>query len=232
MLEKPSASNSPYPAYTIGFMRMTSHIKNQNYNPKACLLRLNNSLWRTTKKLKLMQRLTRSQCCLWMLFIRRNRPKLRLKKKKEKPIETTAARKRINLVGAINLSTFFFIKEQFETINGASIIEFLKKIENAYPDAKQIHLFMDRAGYNTCVEVKTHLATSRIRVYFLPPRSPNLNPIERLWKLMHEYVSHNKVYENFQAFRKALFKFFDETMPNITDVVLSRITNNFQIIYP
>lgn len=85
---------------------------------------------------------------------------------------------------------------------------------------------------DTCEEVEKYLKTSRIRVHFLPPRSPNLNlnPIERLWKIMHEYVSHNRVYENFKAFKKALNRFFDVTMENINEELVSRITDIFQVI--
>ena len=56
-----------------------------------------------------------------------------------------------------------------------------------YPHAKKIHLIWDQAGYHICREVQEFLKTSRIKIHYLPPRSPNLNPIERLWKIMHEY---------------------------------------------
>jgi transposase len=66
-------------------------------------------------------------------------------------------------------------------------------------------------------------------VHFLPPRSPNLNAIERLWKIMHEHVSNNKVYEKFKDFKKAVLEFFDRTMPNILELLLDRITDNFHL---
>jgi transposase len=153
-----------------------------------------------------------------------------IKRGKEKRIETTGARKRINLMGALNLSTMKLIRRSFETINGAATVEFLQTVEASYPDAKNIHMILDRAGYHKCVEVEEYLKTSRIRVHFLPPRSPNLNPIERLWKIMHEHVSHNKVYANFKEFKKALNQFFDLTMQNITQELVSRITDAFQLI--
>ena len=149
---------------------------------------------------------------------------------KEKHIETTGARKRVNLMGALNLATMRLIRRSFETINGAATVEFLQAVEASYPDAKNIHMILDQAGYHTCEEVKEYLKMSRIRMHFLPPRSPNLNPIERLWKIMHEYVSHNKVYTNFQAFKKALNQFFDVTMGNINEELVSRITDVFQAI--
>lgn len=155
-----------------------------------------------------------------------------IKRGKDKPIETTGARKRVNLMGVLNLETMAFSYQDFETINSQSAIEFLKKVEAIYPHAKKIHLIWDQAGYHTGKNVKEYLKTSRIVVHYLPPRSPNLNPIERLWKIMHEYVSNNRTYEKFKIFKESLFHFFDETIPNIKEVLISRITDNFQLINP
>lgn len=53
-----------------------------------------------------------------------------------------------------------------------------------------------------------YLETSRIRLHFLPPYSPNLNPIERLWKWMKERVIYNTYYQEFEDFKSAIFGFF------------------------
>ena len=153
-----------------------------------------------------------------------------IRKGTDKLIETTGARKRVNVMGAIDLETMKFNYKDFETINGAAAIAFLKEIERSYPKASRIHLIWDQAGYHTCKEVSDYLEKSRIKVHYLPPRSPNLNPIERLWKIMHEHVSHNRVYDKFRDFKAALFAFFDHTIPNINDVLISRITDRFQVL--
>jgi transposase len=153
-----------------------------------------------------------------------------IKRGKDKPIETTGARKRVNIMGVLNLESMRFGYQEFETINAEAAITFLKEVEKMYPDSRRIHLIWDQAGYHTAQEIKDFLKTSRIKIHYLPPRSPNLNPIERLWKIMHEYVSDNKVYEKFKDFKKSLFYFFDHTMPNIKDVLVSRITDIFQIL--
>ena len=88
----------------------------------------------------------------------------------------------------------------------------------------------DQAGYHTCKEVQEFLQTSRIQVYYLPPRSPNLNPIERLWKIMHEYVSNNRTYDKFKDFKRSLFHFFNQTLLEIRETLFSRISDNFQTL--
>jgi transposase len=155
-----------------------------------------------------------------------------IKKGQDKEIETTGARKRVNLMGALNLECMSFFYQDFETINSQATIEFFKKLEGAYPHARKIHWILDNAGYFTSDEVTKYLETSRIKVHYLPPRCPNLNPIERLWKIMHEHVSNNKVYGKFKDFKAALFGFFDTSLPNITEILVSRITDNFHLINP
>ena len=155
-----------------------------------------------------------------------------IKKGQDKEIETTSARKRVNLMGALHLESMNFIYQDFETINSGATLEFFKKLEAAYPNARKIHWILDNAGYFTSDEVTKYLETSRIKVHYLPPRCPNLNPIERLWKIMHEYVSNNKVYGKFKDFKVALFGFFDTTLHNIKEILVTRITDNFHIINP
>lgn len=152
-----------------------------------------------------------------------------VKKGQEKLLEVTSGRKRVNVMGALNLENMGLVYKDYDTINSASAIDFLKKIEAAYPNNKTIHLIWDRAGYHISSEVAEYLEISRIKVHFLPPRSPNLNAIERLWKVMHEHVSNNRVYAKFSDFKKTLFEFFDSTLPSIAHSLTETITDNFRV---
>ena len=67
---------------------------------------------------------------------------------------------------------------------------------------------------------------------FLPPYSPNLNPIERLWKFMNEKVLWNKYYEKFSAFKHAVMGFLESLSspsPEILHQLKKRITNRFHL---
>jgi transposase len=94
------------------------------------------------------------------------------------------------------------------TLNAGSTIRFFQKIEEAYLGKKKIHVFCDNASYYRNKAVLQHLETSKIILHFLPPYSPNLNPIERLWKWMKERVIYNTYYEYFDDFREAVLGFF------------------------
>jgi len=116
----------------------------------------------------------------------------------------------------------------YDKINSEKFVDFLKHIENCYPKAPKIHLFVDQGPYHTSKETKEYIKNSRIVLHYLPAYSPNLNPIERLWKIMHEYVSNNKFYLKGKDFTEAVKYFFEKTVHEIKDVIQSRLTDNFE----
>jgi transposase len=98
--------------------------------------------------------------------------------------------------------------QEDRTLNAKSTIQFFQKIEEAYPFKRKIHVFCDNAPYYRNKEVREYLKNSKIALHFLPPYSPNLNPIERLWKWMKERVIYNAYYEHFEEFKAAVLGFF------------------------
>lgn len=153
-----------------------------------------------------------------------------IKKGKDKQIKTGASRKRVNITGVINIKSREVITEKYETINSEYTIEFLKKVLSNYPKAKTIHIVADGAGYHKSDLVKRFISGTKIKMHIRPPYSPNLNPIERLWKIMSEYVRNNKYFKSHREFVDAIDNFFSITIPRIPEILQSRINSNFQII--
>lgn len=148
----------------------------------------------------------------------------------EKPVLTTASRTRINLMGSINLETMGVTIESYETLNSQAMEGHFEKLKQKYPKAPKIHLILDQGGYNTSKETKEAAAKRGIVLHYLPPYSPNLNPIERLWKVMNEQVRNNRFFHSAQEFREAISNFFDVTWPEIAHSMVDRISDNFQIL--
>jgi len=65
---------------------------------------------------------------------------------------------------------------------------------------KPIHLILDGAGYHRSDVVKNQAKAFGIILHYLPPYSPNLNPIERLWKVMNEHARNNKYFATTKEF--------------------------------
>ncbi|WP_375327543.1 transposase [Candidatus Tisiphia endosymbiont of Nemotelus uliginosus] len=87
----------------------------------------------------------------------------------------------------------------------------------------------DNAGYHKPKKVKEYLVNSKIELIFLPPYSPNLNPVERLWKFMHRVVTNNKFYHNFAQFSEAIDRFFGN-IDKYKHKLRTLITDRFQTI--
>lgn len=149
---------------------------------------------------------------------------------KDKLIASSASRTRVNLTGALNLQTMEIINHDYEIINGESTIDFLKKLKAVYPDAPFIHVILDQSGYHTKKEVRAFAKRERIKLHFLPPYSPNLNPIERVWKVMNEEVRNNRFFHSPGEFKRAILDFFNHTWPLIAPFKVDRINDNFQLI--
>jgi transposase len=134
-------------------------------------------------------------CCLWCvarLFIK-----------------ASAGRHRINVVGAVNAMTkqiFTYCNTTY--INAECLIAFLKQLKQQYRD-KPIAIVLDNARYQHCFVVKTFAKSLGIHLLFLPPYSPNLNIIERLWKFTKKKILYAQYYDNPALFHQAITSFFE-----------------------
>jgi transposase len=117
-------------------------------------------------------------------------------------------RKRVNVCGAIEINSLDVIARSFETINKQSVCEILRSIRRKNPNEEKIYFVLDGAAYNRSKMVRELAKALGIRILYLPPYSPNLNPIERLWKFMKKKVTANRYFEEFDDFRKTLMEFF------------------------
>ena len=123
-------------------------------------------------------------------------------------LKTTAKHNRLNLHGAVDPITLDVIVRQEDTINSAAVIRSLKQIAVKNPNAETIYFICDSARYYKSHEVAKWLETLRVDMYCLPPYSPNLNIVERLWKYFRTEVMANSYYATFGEFRRVTSDFF------------------------
>jgi len=57
-----------------------------------------------------------------------------------------------------------------------------------------------------------------------------LNPIERLWAVMHQHVTHNRHYPTQKQFADAILAFLRETIPNEWHKFRDQVSDNFRLI--
>lgn len=147
-------------------------------------------------------------------------------------IAATSGRKRLNIHGALNLETFQFQFVEAEKINAETTRQLLQKLEAADPSKRVIHVFLDNARYHHAKVLQAWLKAPgrRVKLHFLPAYAPHLNPIERLWGVMHKHVTHNHHYDHFNDFTKAILNFFRKTLPQKWHTFRDTVTDNFRVI--
>lgn len=155
-----------------------------------------------------------------------------IKKGVDKPIAQTASRTRVNIMGAIELTTMNVVSCRPEYVNAETTVAFFDQLKTAYPDAPKMHIILDQSGYHRSQLVRDSALEKNIELHYLPPYSPNLNSIERLWKVMNEEIRNNIFFSSAKMFRDAINGFFDDTLPKIAQSLRGRINDNFQTIKP
>lgn len=142
-------------------------------------------------------------------------------------VKTPSGRQRFNVLGALNAITQELITITNDTyITSSQVCELLREIaKNA---TLPVTLVLDNARYQRCHLVMALAKELKIELLFLPPYSPNLNLIERLWKLVKKECLYSTYYENFALFRCAIKTFLITTNPAHQEKLQSLLTLNFQ----
>lgn len=153
-----------------------------------------------------------------------------IKKGTNKPLSQTASRTRVNIMGAVELTEMRVTSCCPEYVNADTTVAFFHQLKAAYPVASKIHIILDQSGYHKSKLVQQAAAEMNIDLHYLPPYSPNLNPIERLWKVMNEQVRNNVFFSSAKQFRETISDFFEHQIPQILPLLRGRINDNFQTI--
>ena len=152
-----------------------------------------------------------------------------IKTGEEVEVKTNNGRKHLNITGVIEINSHDVIARSSERINANSICILLRVIKDKNPFEKNITLIMDNAAYNRSWKVTELAKKLEIKLFYLPPYSPNLNPIERLWKFMKKKVLYNRYYENFDEFASACMMFL-RGIRKFKNELETLITDNFKVV--
>jgi len=119
-------------------------------------------------------------------------------------IKAPAGRKRFNVLGALDVITHELHAITNDTyINAQSVCALLWKLYHVNLGIP-ITLILDNARYQKCALVDQLAKHLNIELLYLPPYSPNLNLIERLWKFVKKECLYSKYYSEFDVFKNAI----------------------------
>jgi transposase len=143
-------------------------------------------------------------------------------------VRTPSGRQRFNVLGALNAIT-----KKLEMVTNDSYItsiqvcELLKKL--AEHATLPITIVLDNARYQKCALVMELAQKLGIELLWLPSYSPNLNLIERLWKLTKKECLNSKYYNNFALFSGAISTFLTTMGSTHQQQLDSLLTLKFQL---
>ncbi|MED0676192.1 IS630 family transposase [Aneurinibacillus thermoaerophilus] len=142
---------------------------------------------------------------------------------KQKQIPTYGHHVSVTLFGVVNVLDGDVLCMQSDTCNAEAFLSFLQKTLERYPE-NYIVMVLDNARIHHAKLIQPFLEENKERLYlmFLPPYSPHLNPIERLWKWMKESVIANRFHKNKNEIQKSIDSFL-EGIKDCTEQVLQRI---------
>lgn len=143
-------------------------------------------------------------------------------------VKTFSGRKRYNVLGALD-----FVSKKITTvtndtyITAAEICEILRKISRNYA-GKAVRVVLDNARYQKCAVVQELAKELGIRLVFIPPYSPNLNLIERLWKFTKSKLR-SRYYSQFNVFHETIDSIVDSTHTFYKDAINQLIGEKIQL---
>lgn len=125
-------------------------------------------------------------------------------------IKGASGRQRYNVLGAVDSQTKELISvRSCDNVNSEKVCELFDELRKRYPDG-EISLVLDNASYQRAKLVQEYAKLKDIELIFLPAYSPNLNIIERLWKLVKTHCLRNKYFSDFARFKNSINTFLDE----------------------
>jgi transposase len=143
-------------------------------------------------------------------------------------LKRASGRKRFNVLAALHaLSHELVIVTNHDTINALSVCELLLQLAHRFGDLP-IVVILDNARYQKCALVLDTARYLNIQLVFLPPYSPNLNLIERLWRFVKKEVLYNCYYDDYTKFCAAITDCLAQTQITHRNALETLLTLKFQ----
>jgi transposase len=143
-------------------------------------------------------------------------------------VRAASGRKRYNVLGALDAVTHRLIRVTNDGyINAESVCTLLRSVAAASVGLP-ITLVLDNARYQKCALVQNLASSLGIELLYLPSYSPNLNLIERLWRLVRKQSLDSIYYEDFAQFTGAIEQCLEDLSTVHKGEMATLMTHKFQ----
>jgi len=121
---------------------------------------------------------------------------------------SASTRQKVGYFGALDLKTGCLLTKEAPTFNAETFGGFLSYL--LQHTQGKIHLILDNVSWHKAQDLSDFFIANRDRLVrvFLPPYSPELNPIERVWRITRRQVTHNRYFQSIEELETALTSHF------------------------
>jgi transposase len=144
-------------------------------------------------------------------------------------LRAPAGRQRFNVLGALNAITPELVTVTNDTYITATEVCMLLQQLAALNLGVPLTVVLDNARYQRCAQVVNLAASLHLELCFLPPYSPNLNLIERLWRFVKKQCLYSTYYADFATFKSAIVQGLAQTPTTPRTALASLLTLRFQL---
>lgn len=143
-------------------------------------------------------------------------------------VKTFSGRSRYNVLGALDFVTKAVTTVTNDAyITATTVCELLRKLAAEYP-GEEIYLVLDNARYQKCKLVFAEAERLGIVLVYIPPYSPQLNLIERLWKFVKTRLR-SRYYNDFDAFKERIDSIITSTATENRELMETLIGEEVQL---
>ena len=120
-------------------------------------------------------------------------------------------RKSIAVFGAVRIDDGRLVASRDKKFDALTFLTFLEKLLRHRRKARKMVVVLDNARYHHARLIQPWLKIKRnvLQLLFLPPYSPELNPVEPVWKLTRRLCTHNRYFPTLDEVVEAVFNQFD-----------------------
>jgi transposase len=121
---------------------------------------------------------------------------------------SASTRQKVGFFGALDLKTGCLLTKEASTFNTETFGDFLHYL--LQHTQGKLYLILDNASWHKARDLRDFFIENQGRLVhvFLPPYSPELNPIERVWRITRRQVTHNRYFESIEELEMALTSHF------------------------
>jgi transposase len=144
-------------------------------------------------------------------------------------VPTGSGRQRYSVLGALDAVTRRLTRVTTTgSVNRDTVVELLTRLRADHPHGR-LTVVLDNARYFRNRVVFGVARRLRVHLLFLPPYSPNLNLIERVWKFVKKTALQGRYQSDFAEFRAAIDRILDGLDGKYKAEMKTLLTWNFQM---